>query len=418
MAGKRPRDLLSSDSDAANNSLPLTDLPDDLENLDTFSLPMREKKDLAASLKSPMKKRAKTLDDLTNKPRSTGIGGRPRYDPDLTVIYRQVPECDFQSVTCADGERFYLRLREKESAAGATEDSVKMVQTGGGLCGVPFDEMREQAAIEQSKMEAKAREMQRTRAEEDSGDSGCESMDEDGAAALWVEKFRPRSYIQLLSDDGTNRILLQWLKLWDKVVFGREPKVRVKKTEQQATEESSTKGNFKKFGDGKFEEKKKKFKKFNEPELVLDLDASNRPVQKVALLHGPPGLGKTTLAHVIANHAGYNVVEMNASDDRALATFKTKLDAATQMQSVLSRDQRPNCLVIDEIDGSPAATINHLVNLITGKGGKKGKKAELLQRPIICICNDLWVPALRPLKALCMVVSFFCFLSFFFDLKL
>ena len=51
------------------------------------------------------------------------------------------------------------------------------------------------------------------------------------------------------------------------------------------------------------------------------------------------GLGKTTLAHVIANHAGYNVVEMNASDDRSLEAFRTKLDAATQMRSVNSKDQ-------------------------------------------------------------------------------
>ncbi len=33
---------------------------------------------------------------------------------------------------------------------------------------------------------------------------------------------------------------------------------------------------------------------------------------QVALLSGPPGLGKTTLAHIIAKHAGYNVVEINA----------------------------------------------------------------------------------------------------------
>lgn len=33
---------------------------------------------------------------------------------------------------------------------------------------------------------------------------------------------------------------------------------------------------------------------------------------QLALLCGPPGLGKTTLAHIIARHAGYNVVEMNA----------------------------------------------------------------------------------------------------------
>ena len=33
---------------------------------------------------------------------------------------------------------------------------------------------------------------------------------------------------------------------------------------------------------------------------------------QLALLCGAPGLGKTTLAHVIAKHAVYNVVEMNA----------------------------------------------------------------------------------------------------------
>lgn len=36
---------------------------------------------------------------------------------------------------------------------------------------------------------------------------------------LWVEKYRPRFYTDLLSDDGVNRTLLTWLKLWDHVVF-------------------------------------------------------------------------------------------------------------------------------------------------------------------------------------------------------
>ena len=51
-------------------------------------------------------------------------------------------------------------------------------------------------------------------------------MDEDQPQTeLWVEKFRPRTFVDLLSDDGTNRVLLKWLKLWDKAVFGREVRV-------------------------------------------------------------------------------------------------------------------------------------------------------------------------------------------------
>lgn len=41
------------------------------------------------------------------------------------------------------------------------------------------------------------------------------------AGKLWVDKYQPKGYIDLLSDDTTNRNLLTWLKMWDKIVFGR-----------------------------------------------------------------------------------------------------------------------------------------------------------------------------------------------------
>jgi len=47
---------------------------------------------------------------------------------------------------------------------------------------------------------------------------------------------------------------------------------------------------------------------------------------------------------------------MNASDDRNLTSFKRQLEATTQMSSVMSNDSRPNCLVLDEIDGAPVVS--------------------------------------------------------------
>lgn len=35
---------------------------------------------------------------------------------------------------------------------------------------------------------------------------------------LWVEKYKPKSYIDLLSEEPVNRALLHWLHLWDKVI--------------------------------------------------------------------------------------------------------------------------------------------------------------------------------------------------------
>ena len=43
--------------------------------------------------------------------------------------------------------------------------------------------------------------------------------------------------------------------------------------------------------------------------------SSRQEAMDHALLFGPPGLGKTTLAHVVARHCGYRIEELNASHD-------------------------------------------------------------------------------------------------------
>ena len=58
-------------------------------------------------------------------------------------IYRKLPDFDFQSVTLASGERFYLRMKTQEDVLkqklGTNLQPI-------GLCGVPFHQLQEEAA--------------------------------------------------------------------------------------------------------------------------------------------------------------------------------------------------------------------------------------------------------------------------------
>lgn len=143
----------------------------------------------------------------------------------------------------------------------------------------------------------------------------------------------------------TNRCLLKWLKLWDTVVFGRERKSRPVRSDRQPPNQNSFKPNQANQNPNRFKTKIE----MTEELLEAELDQYKRPKFKVstpahsfslmtfscsakhnlfvlflqvALLSGPPGLGKTTLAHIIAKHAGYNVVEINA---RSAIQMKTRL---------------------------------------------------------------------------------------------
>lgn len=73
------------------------------------------------------------------------------------------------------------------------------------------------------------------------------------------------------------------------------------------------------------------------------------------------------------------------------------------MKAVMGNDPKPNCLVLDEIDGAPAASIDLLLKFVQGKLVSKGKKdktktpkqSNSCHRPVICICNEPYTPSLR-----------------------
>lgn len=300
---------------------------------------------------------------------------------------------DFQKLTFSDGRRLYLTVRKKQSAI--SEESIRPKS---GLLGVSFEQLKAQAALVTA---ARVR-----RQHEQSVLDKLDSWQLKPAAKqqqhqLWASTFHPSCYTELISDEALNRGLLRWIKLWDKLVFGVDViKVKQDKKPQQ-----------------KFPAKGKPFVRKPAFEVIEELDSGNRPSQRAALLCGPPGLGKTTLAHVLARHAGYNVVELNASDDRSVEAFRTALENSTQMRSLVGQQPRPNCLVIDEIDGAPAPTINYLVSVLAAKeasanpavsaGKKKKRRGPVpINRPIICICNELYTPSLRPLRQAALVLPF------------
>uniref|UniRef100_A0A2K5ET71 Chromosome transmission fidelity protein 18 homolog n=1 Tax=Aotus nancymaae TaxID=37293 RepID=A0A2K5ET71_AOTNA len=335
---------------------------------------------------------------------------------------------DYVHVTSTEGVRAFLVLRADPMGTGVQSPLLHVPWRGGGqldLLGVSFSSLKEQVDSERrQRLLQEAQQLSDTlhslRSGEEEAAQPVGAPEEELAAGqdtsphcLWVDEFAPRHYTELLSDDFTNRCLLKWLKLWDLVVFGHERPARKPRPSVEparASKEATAPGKW------------KSHEQVLEEMLEAGLDPSQRPRHKVALLCGPPGLGKTTLAHVIARHAGYSVVEMNASDDRSPEIFRTRIEAATQMESVLGASGKPNCLVIDEIDGAPMAAISVLLSILNRKGpqevelrgqavplsGGRRRRAEggLLMRPIICICNDQFAPSLRQLKQQAFLLHF------------
>ncbi|MGI9013447.1 MAG: Holliday junction branch migration DNA helicase RuvB [Phycisphaerales bacterium] len=93
-----------------------------------------------------------------------------------------------------------------------------------------------------------------------------------------------------------------------------------------------------------------------QPELIERLKIALEAVQQRGepmehvLLHGPPGLGKTTLAHVIAN-------EMRA---RAFVTSGPALTKASDLVGTLTKLETNDILFIDEIHRLPAAVEEYI----------------------------------------------------------
>ena len=165
---------------------------------------------------------------------------------------------------------------------------------------------------------------------------------------LYTEKYKPKNYSDLLTEERINREILTWMKSWDDIVFNKKfpiPKIAIPIMSNSL---SPNKPKFNKTGLKKDEKNKDNLFQYIEVDYI-------RQKHKIILIGGPPGIGKTTLANIISRHCGYEPIVVNASEERTTDKLILRIYNSTLIHNLtnLKKDQKrkPTCLILDEIDG-------------------------------------------------------------------
>ncbi len=182
------------------------------------------------------------------------------------------------------------------------------------------------------------------------------------SSQLWTSKYSPTSMTQICGNKGAVEKIQSWLKGWP----------------------AAHKYNFQKRG------------------------ADGLGGYRAIIIHGPPGIGKTTAAHLAAKLSGYDVIESNASDTRSKKLVETGLSEVLNNKSLLgyfagdgkdvNKQKKNIVMIMDEVDGMSAGD--------RGGVGALAKICKTTDIPLILICNERKLPKMKPFDHVTFDIQF------------
>ena len=126
--------------------------------------------------------------------------------------------------------------------------------------------------------------------------------------------------------------------------------------------------------------------KNNIKKWIIEFIGKKKKFTNCLILHGPPGIGKTSLAHIILNTYDFDIIEFNSSDIRNQKKLKEKINQINGNVNILNfmcNKKKKIGIIIDELDGlnSEKGSLKELISIINNN--------KLVSSPFICTTNTI-----------------------------